>query len=100
MPAPQARMGDLHNCTVPPGFPSPIIAPPKGPPVLVMNMPAAKILDIVMTGPVGPIPPAPHILAVGSPTVLINNLMAVRMGDLCSLGGPVVVGAPTVITGP
>ena len=100
MPAPQARLGDLHTCTVPPAFPSPILAIPKGPPVLVMNMPAAKVTDIVMSGPVPPAPPFPHPLVVGSPTVLINNLMAVRIGDLCSVGGPVTLGAPTVITGP
>jgi len=36
----------------------------------------------------------------GSPTVMINNLMAVRIGDLTTHGGVIVAGFPTVMIGP
>jgi uncharacterized Zn-binding protein involved in type VI secretion len=36
---------------------------------------------------------------MGSPTVLIGNLMAARMGDPTVHGGVIVIGFPTVIIG-
>lgn len=36
---------------------------------------------------------------MGSPTVLIGNLMAARMGDPTMHGGVIVMGAPTVQIG-
>jgi uncharacterized Zn-binding protein involved in type VI secretion len=96
---PQARLGDLHTCTVPPSFPSPIMAIPKGPPVLVNNLVAAKVTDPTMSGPVPPVPPIPHIMIKGSFTVMINKMPAVRVGDLCLLGGPVALGSFNVFTG-
>jgi uncharacterized Zn-binding protein involved in type VI secretion len=48
-------------------------------------------------------PPAanfpPHPIAKGSMTVLIGKMPAARIGDMCSLGGAIVAGAPTVLTG-
>jgi hypothetical protein len=41
----------------------------------------------------------PDAIAKGSPTVLIGNLMAARMGDLTTHGGVIVVGIPTVMVG-
>jgi hypothetical protein len=41
----------------------------------------------------------PDVIAKGSPTVLINNLMAARIGDLTAHGGVIVVGFPTVMIG-
>ena len=35
----------------------------------------------------------------GSPTVLIGNLMAARMGDPTAHGGTIVLGLPTVLIG-
>jgi len=38
-------------------------------------------------------------LQKGSATVLIGNMMAVRMGDLTAHGGNIVAGLPTVMIG-
>jgi uncharacterized Zn-binding protein involved in type VI secretion len=36
---------------------------------------------------------------MGSPTVLIGNLMAARMGDPTAHGGVIILGCPTVMIG-
>jgi uncharacterized Zn-binding protein involved in type VI secretion len=41
----------------------------------------------------------PDIIANGSTTVMIGNLPAARMGDPTSHGGSIVMGCPTVIIG-
>ena len=41
----------------------------------------------------------PDTIAKGSPTVLIGNMMAARIGDLTVHGGVIVLGCPTVIIG-
>ncbi len=41
----------------------------------------------------------PDVIAMGSPTVLINGLMAALMGDLTVHGGSIVMGCPTVLNG-
>jgi hypothetical protein len=56
-------------------------------------MPAARVTDLLTC--VGP----PDVIAKGSPTVLIGNLLAARMTDLTVHGGVIVVGCPTVIIG-
>lgn len=96
---PQARVGDLHVCAVPPGFPSPIL-PPCAVTVVVGKKPAARQLDMTMSGPVPPAtPPVPHAFAKGSLTVMICKLPALRIGDPCMLGGAVTLGEFTVLTG-
>lgn len=98
MKGPQARLGDLHICTVPPGFPSPIL-PPCSPNVFVGKRPAARALaDMAMTGS-PPVPPVPHVFPMGSSTVMINYLQALRVGDMCDKGGRITMGEFTVITG-
>lgn len=98
MGTPQARLGDIHNCTVPPAFPSPIL-PPCSVNVLVGKLPAARaLIDMAATGS-PPVPPVPHPFPKGSTTVLINNMPALRVADTCSLGGPIVKGELTVLTG-
>ena len=49
---PQARLGvDMHTCTVPPAFQSPLL-PPCSPNVHVNCIPAARsIIDMTMSGP-------------------------------------------------
>lgn len=42
----------------------------------------------------------PDAIAMGSPTVLIGNLMAARIGDPTVHGGSIVLGCPTVMIGP
>lgn len=41
----------------------------------------------------------PDTIILGSMTVLIMNKPAARMGDSCAHGGTIVVGAPTVLIG-
>ena len=97
---PAARIGDMHVCPmvtlgVPPiphvGGP---ILPPGCPTVLIAGQPAARATDMCVC--VGP----PDTIAMGSPTVLIGNLMAARMGDPTAHGGVIVLGCPTVMIGP
>src|SRR5260221_7336990 len=57
-----------------------------------MGQPAARIGD----NPLGPMvtpgtPPIPHVggpISIGCPTVLIGNMPAARMGDMCVCVGP------------
>ena len=99
MGTPQARMTDIHTCTAPPAFPSPIL-PPCAVTVLVGKLPAARaLMDLAMSGGPPPAPPVPHPFPKGSLTVLINNMPALRMGDMCAMGGPIVKGEFTVLTG-
>ena len=98
---PQARVADMHVgvCTL--GSPLPII-PPCAVMVLVGKMPAARIGDICMgmaPPPPGVPVPTPHPIAKGSMTVLIQKMPASRIGDLCSMGGAIIKGEFTVLTG-
>jgi uncharacterized Zn-binding protein involved in type VI secretion len=56
-------------------------------------LPAARVGDMCVC--VGP----PDSIAMGSPTVLIGNMMAARIGDPTVHGGVIVVGCPTVQIG-
>ncbi|QDY70920.1 PAAR domain-containing protein [Qingshengfaniella alkalisoli] len=96
---PQARLTDMHTCTVPvPGTPAPIL-PPCAVTVLVGKLPAARaIVDMAGLLPPPAVPP-PHPFLKGSMTVLINKFPALRMGDMCASGGPIVKGEFTVLTG-
>ncbi|MGH9793880.1 MAG: PAAR domain-containing protein [Candidatus Acidiferrales bacterium] len=98
---PAARLSDMHICpmmtpAVPPiphvGGP---ILPPCSTNVLIGFLPAARLTDKALC------PPAPpDIIIKGSPTVLINNLMAARIGDNTAHGGVIVMGCFTVMIGP
>ncbi len=99
MGKPAARLTDMHTCPmVTPGTPpiphvgGPIVGPcvPK---VLIGFLPAAVVGDKCIC--VGP----PDTIAMGSPTVLIGNKMAARLGDPTMHGGVIVVGFPTVLIG-
>lgn len=99
---PQARLTDIHICTVPPPpavppvpTPAPIIGP-CSPNTIVGKLPAARMgPDMALNGVM-----APHPFVKGSPTVLINMMPALRVLDLCSLGGMIAKGEFTVLTGP
>jgi len=98
MGTPQARLGDLHTCTVPAPIPTPIL-PPCAVTVLVGKRPAARqLMDMALTGS-PPVPPAPHPFPKGSATVFINKMGALRVGDTCASGGPITMGEFTVLTG-
>lgn len=72
-----------------------------------MGMPAARVTDMHTCPMVTPgTPPIPHvggpILPPGCLTVLINNLPAARMSDMCVCTGPpdvVMKGSITVLIG-
>jgi uncharacterized Zn-binding protein involved in type VI secretion len=96
---PAARLGDMHVCPmVTPAIP-PIphvggpIMPPCYPPVIIGNMPAARVSDMCIC--VGP----PDVIIQGSPTVFIGMMPAARIGDLTAHGGVIVQGWPTVLIG-
>jgi uncharacterized Zn-binding protein involved in type VI secretion len=89
----------MHTCPMEtPGVP-PIphvggpILPPGCPTVLIGGLPAARATDLCTC--VGP----PDTILIGSPTVLIENLMAARIGDPTVHGGVIVMGCPTVEIG-
>ncbi|WP_426959986.1 PAAR domain-containing protein [Muricoccus radiodurans] len=95
---PASRIGDMHVCPmVTPGVPpiphvgGPIIM--GSPTVLTGKIPQARITDQCIC--VGP----PDVLVKGSVTVLVNSLMAIRIGDMTVHGGTVIVGLPTVLIG-
>lgn len=94
---PQSRIGDMHTCPmvtgVVPHVGGPIL-PPCAVTVLVGNIPAARITDMAVCAG------GPDTILKGSPTVLINKLMAARVMDMTVHGGVIVVGFPTVLTGP
>src|SRR3954467_15499128 len=93
---PAARAGDMHVCPMVTGIVPHVggpVLPPGCPTVLIGNMPAARVGDMLTC--VGP----PDVIAMGSPTVLIGNMMAARMGDPTAHGGLIVAGCPTVQIG-
>jgi uncharacterized Zn-binding protein involved in type VI secretion len=97
---PAARVTDMHTCPmVTPGLPpvphvgGPIL-PPCSPNVIIGFLPAARVTDMCMC--VGP----PDVIVKGSTTVLINVLMAARLGDTTAHGGVIIPPCcPTVIIG-
>jgi uncharacterized Zn-binding protein involved in type VI secretion len=61
--------------------------------VIIGGQPAACVGDLgTCAGP-------PDAIAMGSPTVLIGNRMAARLGDPTIHGGLIVQGFPTVMIG-
>jgi uncharacterized Zn-binding protein involved in type VI secretion len=60
---------------------------------MIGGMPAAVAGGMATC--VGP----PDPLVPGCPTVLINNMPALRMGDVTGHGGSIVMGCPTVLIG-
>ena len=72
--------------------------------VLIGGQPAWRAVADVHACPLanGPQPHVGGVVAVGSATVLINNLPAARQGDQVTEGGgpnPIAMGCPTVIIG-
>ena len=85
-----------HGTPLSPGLGSPN--------VLIGGVPAWKAGADFHTCPLvtGVVPHVGGVVAVGSVTVLINNMPAVRQGDTIVEGGPpntVVMGCPTVFIG-
>ena len=93
---PAARLTDMHTCPLTTGPVPHVGGPitgPGAPTVLICNLPAAKVGDMLVC--VGP----PDSIVKGSSTVMICNMPAARMGDTTAHGGSIVLGAPTVLIG-
>jgi len=93
---PAARMTDMHTCPMVTGIVPHVggpIMPPGCPMVLIGNMPAARMGDMVTC--VGP----PDSVMMGSPGVLVGGNPAARMGDPTAHGGVIVLGFPMVLIG-
>jgi uncharacterized Zn-binding protein involved in type VI secretion len=93
---PAARVTDMHVCPMVTGLVPHVggpILPPCSLNVLTGFLPQARITDLCLC--VGPV----DAIVRGSPTVLVNGLMAARIGDNCVHGGVIVSGCPTVIIG-
>jgi uncharacterized Zn-binding protein involved in type VI secretion len=94
-----ARVGDStsHGTPLSPG--------PGSVNVLIGGMPAWRATADFHTCPLVNPGPTPHVggtVAIGSVTVLINNLPAARQGDSIVEAGPpnsIVMGCPTVMIG-
>ncbi|MBK6643397.1 MAG: PAAR domain-containing protein [Bacteroidia bacterium] len=96
---PAARVTDMHICPMQtPGVPpiphvgGPVTGPGQ-PTVLIGNLPAAKVGDMLVC--VGP----PDTIVAGSSSVMIGGMPAARMGDSTAHGGKIVLGLPTVLIG-
>ena len=93
---PAARIGDFHTCPMVNPGPVPHVGGPivsGSGDVIVAFKPAARLSDTAICVP------ATDKIVRGSPTVLINNLMAARIGDPTAHGGVIVMGAPNVLIG-
>ena len=91
-----ARLGDMHTCPMVTGVVPHVGGPITGPgvpTVIIGNMPAAVVGDLVVC--VGP----PDTIVKGSMTVFIGGRPAARQGDLTAHGGVIVMGFPTVQIG-
>lgn len=95
---PAARVGDAtsHGTPLSPG--------PGSANVLIAGMPAWRATADFHACPLvsGVVPHVGGVVAMGSTTVLINNLPAARQGDMIVEAGPpnsLVMGCPTVIIG-
>ncbi len=98
MGLPAARMGDMtsHGTPLAPG--------PGSVNVLIGGMPAWRAGMDTHTCPLVTVlvPHVGGVVAIGSFTVLINNMPAVRMGDMIVEAGPpnvIIMGCPTVLIG-
>ena len=95
---PAARVGDAtsHGTPLSPG--------PGSADVLIAGMPAWRATADFHACPLvsGVVPHVGGVVAMGSTTVLINNLPAARQGDMIVEAGPpnsIVMGCPTVMIG-
>jgi len=95
---PAARVGDTtsHGTPLSPG--------PGSVNVLIGGMPAWRATSDMHTCPLvsGVVPHVGGVVAMGSATVIINNLPAARQGDVITESGPpntIILGCLTVMIG-
>lgn len=97
---PAARLTDMHTCPMQtPAVPSPI--PHVGGPITGPGAPTVLIgnLPAAVMGDMCVCVGPPDTIAKGSATVLICGKPAARMGDTTAHGGSIVLGFPTVLIG-
>ncbi len=86
----------MHSCPMVTGLVPHVggpILPPGNPTVLISNLPAATVGDMLVCAG------GPDTIIKGSATVMICNKPAARMGDTTAHGGLIVLGCPTVNIG-
>lgn len=99
MAQPAARVGDMHSCPMQTPGTPPI--PHVGGPIMPPGQPTVLICNVPAAG-VGDMcicVGPPDSIVKGSTTVLIGGKPAARLGDMTSHGGSIVAGAPTVLIG-
>lgn len=96
---PAARLTDMHTCPMVTPGTPPI--PHVGGPVVGPGMPTVLIgnMPAAVMGDMCTCVGPPDTIAKGSVTVLIGGKPAARMGDLTAHGGTIVAGFPTVMIG-
>jgi uncharacterized Zn-binding protein involved in type VI secretion len=97
---PAARLTDMHQCPMQtPAVPSPI--PHVGGPITGPGSPTVLIgnMPAAVVGDMCVCVGPPDSIAMGSTTVMIGGKPAARMGDPTSHGGSIVLGLPTVMIG-
>lgn len=96
---PAARIGDMHVCPMVTPGVPPI--PHVGGPIIGPGMPTVLIgnMPAATLGDMCTCVGPPSTIVLGSMGVLIGGKPAARMGDLCAHGGTIVMGMPTVLIG-
>ena len=97
---PAARITDMHTCPMQtPAFPSPI--PHVGGPVVGPGGPNVLIgnMPAAVVGDMCTCVGPPDTIVKGSSSVFIGGRPAARMGDSTAHGGTIVAGLPTVMIG-
>lgn len=96
---PAARIGDMHMCPMVTPGTPPI--PHVGGPIIGPGCPTVLICNMpaATMGDMCMCVGPPDTIILGSTGVFIGGKMAARMGDMCAHGGMITMGAPTVLIG-
>lgn len=99
MGSPAARLTDMHVCPMVTPGLPPI--PHVGGPVTGPGVPVVLIsnLPAAVLGDICVCTGPPDTIVKGSATVMIGGKPAARMGDTTAHGGSIVLGCPTVLIG-
>lgn len=99
MSRPAARIGDMHVCPMVTPGLPPI--PHVGGPIVGPGVPTVLIgnMPAAVMGDMCTCVGPPDSLILGSTGVLIGGKPAVRMGDMTAHGGTITIGCPTVLIG-
>lgn len=96
---PAARITDMHICPMVTPGLPPV--PHAGGPIIGPGIPTVLIgnLPAAVLGDMCTCVGPPDAISKGSSTVMIGNKPAIRMGDNCAHGGSIVIGCFNVIIG-